>query len=97
MVTVMAVATLWPPPVVLSMEAMVVTDVQEVTAVETPWLLLLLLSVSVEADSRRPVGEVTDGGDGSAGGDGSGDALAAAVAAVCVGGGRLTAASGRGD
>ena len=93
MVKVMAVETLWPLPVVLSVE----TEVQEVTAVETPWLLLLLLSVSVEADSRRPVGEVTDGGDGSAGGDGSGNALAAAVAAVCVGGGRLTAASGRGD
>ena len=56
--------TLWPPPVLLSVEATAVMEAQEVTTVETLWLLLLLLSVSVAADSRRPLREVTDGGDG---------------------------------
>ena len=66
------------------------TEVSVVAVVETLWPLPMLLSVSVAADRT----EATDGWDGgggpdrSVGGDGGGDALATANAAVCVGGGR---------
>ena len=48
--SVQAEGTLYPMPLLRSMETTAVMEVQEVTAVETLWLLLLLLSVSVEAD-----------------------------------------------
>ena len=67
-------------------------EVSEVTAVETLWPLALPSSVSVEADRRNVSngGEGDAGADGDVGGDSGAGALATGVAAVCVGGSRLT-------
>ena len=74
-------------------EAVELTEVSVMPVVETLGALLLLLSVARKqtdgGDWWRAHGG--SGADRSVGGDGGGDALGAAVAAVCVSGSRLNA------
>ena len=76
------------------MEAAELMQVSAVTVVETLWPLLMLLSVSDAPDMAAERTDVADGDDGgvsadrSVGGDGGGDALVTANAAVCGGGTR---------
>ena len=108
MSVVTVVETLWPLPMQLCVsvaadrrnltEAAERKEVLVVMVPEMHWPLPMQLSTSVAADGRSLTDRGDGGGtaDGSVGGDGGGDTLATADAAVCVGGSRQTELNGRG-